>query len=632
MNSSSQQLVHQAVLAQLPIDIQLPKDFQGWVKSPIVWLTLGFIFIVFLNLAPSKSKVKLANSSWGGSAEIAKARRKAKKQIANPTRNKVTLYLNLDEDVRARTEAFWEKIGWQNPVKVVPKKREKGEAKPTPDKKIPTFYLPDAQRGIYVGGAAGSGKSFTSADPLYRSAVDQGFPLVLYDFKYPEQSQRIAAYAAARGYQVEVFAPGFEESCTCNPMHFIKDENDSIAAAQMAKTINANTNLEGGKKEEFFENAGNAILEGILLLTKAVPRLLVNLDPQTFADAEGMPNEYAQSFDDLITAQYLLALPDVAKRLAQAQAQGIIAGWMGIPFQQAVSVKEAEKTISSIVATASAVFRGFIRRDFVTALIGKTNIHQRIEGKKLMIFGLDNINRDVVSPILASILHMTVRNNIYGKVKRNDPLIVGLDEIATMRLPSLVNWLAEGREMGFCGILGVQLFNQLEKTYGKEIARTIFGNCATKFIFNPQENEAAKMFSDMLGETEITYYTKGNSSSSSKGGGSSGRSRTQHRTKKHLFEPAQFTRLKTGRCVVINPNYERGEEAYLPILQSIKIRQEEIAHQQWSVDNWDTLLDHIISSRPQAKENIGDRDSRLHQMLLDREDLAKVILPAVPAE
>ena len=139
------------------------------------------------------------------------------------------------------------------------------------------------------------------------------------------------------------------------------------------------------------------------------------------------------------------------------------------------------------------------------------------------------------------------------------------------------------------------------------------------------------MFAEMLGETEITYYTKGSSNSSSKGGGSSGRSRTEHRTKKHLFEPAQFTRLKTGRCVVINPNFVCGEEAYLPILKSIEIRQEEIAHQQWSVANWDTLLEHIISSRPKTPEDFGDRESRLHQMLLDREDLSKVILPAVAA-
>lgn len=215
-------------------------------------------------------------------------------------------------------------------------------------------------------------------------------PLVLYDFKYPEQSQRIAAYAALRGYDVEVFAPGYVESCTCNPSEFIRDEEDSIAAAQLAITINANMNDGGGKKDEFFEKAGNAFIEGALLLTKAVPKLLVQLDPARFGDSKGNPNELAQSYDDLMTTQAIIALPDVAKRLAQAKEAGIIRAWTGIPFNQAISVKDAEKTIAGIVSTASAVFRNFIKKDFVGAFIGKSNIPQRIEGKKLIIFGADS--------------------------------------------------------------------------------------------------------------------------------------------------------------------------------------------------------------------------------------------------
>jgi hypothetical protein len=39
-----------------------------------------------------------------------------------------------------------------------------------------TLYVPDAQRGIAVLGAAGSGKTFSVIDPLIRSSLDQGFP------------------------------------------------------------------------------------------------------------------------------------------------------------------------------------------------------------------------------------------------------------------------------------------------------------------------------------------------------------------------------------------------------------------------------------------------------------------------
>lgn len=633
MRDSRSDLIHQAIIAQLPkLDTSTKNDYAQWLTSTNVLLGLGVLFIFFASIIDSKPKGKLASSDWGGASEIAKAKAKAKRQIVNPTRNKVSLYVNLDKDLKQKTEAYWKEIGWDNPVKLKKTKRKKDEPKRRPDSKIPTFYIPDVQRGTVVVGSAGSGKTYSFIDPAARSAVDQGFPIVLYDFKYPEQTSRLAAYAQIRGYEVEVFAPGFPESCTCNILEMIRDEEDSIFAGQLAKTVIANTKKADAKSDAYFDKAGEAFIEGILLLTKAIPKLLVGLDPDRFADDKGNPNEEALSYCDVVTTNSILALPDIAKRLHQAKEAGIISGWTGIPLEQAIAVKDAEKTIAGIVSTAQNVFRGFIKRDFVPAFIGKSNIPQRIEGKKLVVFGLDNINRDIISPILASIFHMTVRNNIYGKVKRTDPLITIVDELPTMMLIALTNWLNEGREMGFCGLLGIQNVFQLEKAYGKEIARQIIGGCATKVIFNPQETESAKMFSELLGETEISYKTTSKSRSSGKSSSTS-RSQNVNRQKKALFEPAQFNRLLQGRAVILNPNFIRGKEGYMPILKDLEIRQIEGAHQDWSVKEWPTVLKHIQSKRPQQLPEPGSlRDAYLTQALLDRNDLAKVLFPlAEPA-
>ena len=97
--------------------------------------------------------------------------------------------------------------------------------------------------------------------------------MCLYDFKYPAQTKRAVAYAMKRGYTVRVFAPGFPESETCNPLDLIKDEEDAIAAGQLAQVVNKNFskgNAGGGDK--FFEEAGDSLVEGILLVTKAVGR------------------------------------------------------------------------------------------------------------------------------------------------------------------------------------------------------------------------------------------------------------------------------------------------------------------------------------------------------------------------
>jgi type IV secretory pathway TraG/TraD family ATPase VirD4 len=132
--------------------------------------------------------------------------------------------------------------------------------KPPKDEKM-TLYVPDVQRGTSVVGAAGSGKTFSVIDPLIRSALDQGFPTCIYDFKYPAQTERAVAYAMMRGYTVRVFAPGFPESETCNPLDLIRDAEDAIAAGQLAQVINKNFNRGGDKEINFLKKRVTALLK-----------------------------------------------------------------------------------------------------------------------------------------------------------------------------------------------------------------------------------------------------------------------------------------------------------------------------------------------------------------------------------
>jgi type IV secretory pathway TraG/TraD family ATPase VirD4 len=101
------------------------------------------------------------------------------------------------------------------------------------------------------------------------SALDQGFPTIVYDFKYPKQTERISGYAAKRGYDVRVFAPGYPESEVCNPLEFLKDEADSLMARQFAEVMNRNFQLNKEGDDPFFTAAGDQLTEAILMLTKA---------------------------------------------------------------------------------------------------------------------------------------------------------------------------------------------------------------------------------------------------------------------------------------------------------------------------------------------------------------------------
>jgi type IV secretory pathway TraG/TraD family ATPase VirD4 len=567
--------------------------------SPMGLLIGGCVlFLVAANFWGGRNKKgKVATGYWGGSKEKGRARQKAKKQMSKVTRNNVSLYVGMPTLVRACLGKRWSSKGL---IRKEPewKKLVFGLLNPSH-----TLYVPDAQRGISVCGGAGSGKTFSVIDPLIRSALDQGFPTIIYDFKYAAQTKRAVAYAMKRGYTVHVFAPGFPESEVCNPLDLLRDEEDAVAAGQLAQVINKNFDRGGGDSgDKFFQEAGDSLVEGILLVTKAVARLT------------GDP-----SYCDLMMAQAILSLDQLPQRL-EAVSKGTLKVWTTRPLSQLISVKDSEKTVAGILGTAQRIFQRFLKKDFVGAFCGQTTLPLDLDGKQLVVFGLDRNNRDIVGPLLAAILHMVVVRNVSRTVPRKDPLVVALDELPTLYLPQLVNWLNENREDGFCGILGYQNIAQLEKAYGKELARAIFGGTACKFIFNPQDGESAKLFADYLGEQEIHFSSKSRSTSSGKGGTS--RSTSEHHQKRHLFEPSEFLKLGTGRAVIVNPAYVRGQESYVPLLQSIKVPQSDIKEQLWSEGMWDVIRPRLI----ERNHNTVSDEERSRQFE-ERRALAEKLFP-----
>ncbi|HEY9611296.1 MAG TPA: type IV secretion system DNA-binding domain-containing protein [Allocoleopsis sp.] len=574
------------------------------LKSPsgLILLSCFAAMLVFQSMSGSAKKGKTATSYWGGSKEKARAASKAKKQMVKVSRNNVALYVGTPFVMRDRLNSDWHSKGL---IKTPPNPAWKKQL----DKVFsssPTLYVPDAQRGIAAIGAAGSGKTFSVIDPLIRSALDQGFPMCLYDFKYPAQTKRAVAYALKRGYTVRVFAPGFPESEVCNPLDLIKDEEDAIAAGQLSNVINRNFDRGGGNNggDKFFEEAGDSLIEGILLVTKAVKTLTGD-----------------DKYCDLMMAQAILSLDQLPQRL-EAASRGKLKVWTTRPLSQLISVKDSDKTVASIVGTAQRIFQRFLKKDFVGAFCGNTTLPLDLDGKQLIIFGLDRNNRDIVGPLLAAILHMIVSRNVSRTVPRQDPLIVALDELPTLYLPALVNWLNENREDGFCGILGYQNISQLEKAYGKELAQAIVGGTASKFIFNPQDPTSAKLFADYLGEQEIQFHSK--SRSTGKGGGS--KSFNEQHQKRFLLEPAEFLKLGTGKAVVINPAYVRQSEAYVPLIQPVKVPKEDIDEMNWSEKKWDTIRPRLV-----AANSYSVTDEERREQFEERRALAEALFP-LPSE
>ena len=110
---------------------------------------LGFVGLLALMSKTGGKKGKLAKGYFGGNSEKSSAKRVALKQMRQRKKNAVSVWVGTP------TKNLFEKS---------------------------PLYLPDAQRGLAVLGAPGTGKTVSVIDQVALSVIDQGFPLILWDF------------------------------------------------------------------------------------------------------------------------------------------------------------------------------------------------------------------------------------------------------------------------------------------------------------------------------------------------------------------------------------------------------------------------------------------------------------------
>ncbi|MEM9566667.1 MAG: TraM recognition domain-containing protein [Cyanobacteria bacterium P01_E01_bin.34] len=535
----------------------------SFATSPNGLLLIGCVtLLALLGLIPRKTKRQIARGKFAGARERACARKLAIAQLKQQTHNEVALWIG--EPPKAKTV----------------KSRGKSQYIHPPHAK--TFYVPDAQRGVLVCGGPGSGKSFSAIEPLVRSSIRQGFPILLYDFKYPRQTSRLAGLAREHGYEVSMFAPGYPESVTCNPLDFLDSEGDAETARQLAEVLNANfkriSSSAGSVSADnpFFDNAGVQLTEAILMLAKG------------------------SRYPDITTCTCLLQLENLAARLSEAELNY----WVKTSFGQLIATAGSPETIGSIISTAFVNFNRFMKPGLLSAFCGKTTMPLDLQGRQMLVFGMDRQRRDVVGPLVATILHLIVERNV--SVRRSRPLVVALDELTTFYLPRLGHWLNESREDGFVGLLGFQNLAQLERMWGKEGARIVMAGAGTKMCFNPQEFEAAETFSRYLGEEDVRLKQKSRGHSGGKG---SSNVSDQDRTRK-LFDTNQFLTLPTGYCIAVSPGLANQQQASLPARLAVSISRRELREVEHSRASFERDLLRLRRKHQTEPMSEGELKSR----------------------
>ncbi len=556
----------------------LSNSTTGLLKSEVgLMLLVCAAFLVFMSIFDGQNKGKLAQGRFGGRWEKWSAVRLANRQIREQAHNQVTLWAGTPRELRIeapRLRRFW------------------AETRTLLLDSPPTLHLAHAQQGIIVCGAPNAGKTYSVIDPCIRAAVHQGIPCVIYDYK-DDQLKAHAAYAAAQGYEVAVFAPGYAYSSVINPLDFLRDDGDSLMARQLAITINRNAQrFSGGKEDPFFAEAGEKLVEGCFLLAKSTP------------------------YPDMVMAYSILGLSKLEARLQFAKEQGRLDEFIEASFQQLLQSAESEKTVAGILATAERAIGSFVRRDLLPSFLGKSSISLDMQGKQMLFLQVDLQKQDVVAPLIAAVLHLVIMHNFSGIRKK--PLLVSLDEVRTVYLPDLPKWVNAFRSFGFVPLIGYQNFAQIQEIYGRDASKALFAGCGTKVFFNPRDEETARMVSHYLGEEEVLLKTRSRSYGRN---GSSSQSEQYH--KRPLLTVEQLLKFDQGECVVVNPGYKGSGEASVPLRTKIKLPKQDDVTQRRSEELW-----KLVQQRLEKRTSSHSQDHQaLREALQIRRAMAERLFP-----
>ena len=575
---------------------QVFSDLWQQLRDPKIFLLIGIFTVLALALSRQKQNL-LTNARFVNKWEKLRGLNEAKRQLKSNKVKDVCLYCG--------SYAQWQMWG------------------PIPALYIwltgypPTLFVPSANQSIDIIGKAGSGKTFSVMNRLAASALDQGIPVLLYDYKGDANGEGgqipfVATYALRHGYKLKIYAPGRDYTCVINPLDFIRDEKDMTTAKAIAENFHANLRGDSGKTDGFFGPAGKRLIYAIFLLAKGT------------------------KYPDLAMAFALLQLPNLPERLAYADKRKLdqFSFWVRVGFSQLIQVAKAEQTSGGILAGAADIITEFMQYDLLPCYLGKSNTSLYLQEKEILILQSDTERETVVNPLIASNIGLIINKNF--SVQRKIPLFCSFDENPTNKVIGQQDWANRHRSKGYSAAYGAQTIEQYNKLYGKEDATTLRDGCATRFWFDPNNSDTAQKFSTHLGKTEVTIKNK----SISRSFGSAGavqRSVTEQIHQVPLVDVHEFLGFREGECIYINPHSKtrehnqinennkdknkRGRGSIPWHIRRIKISKKDQKIEKECEQLWSTEVFSRLLRRSKAQRNCQNLEASVNKRLAEAERL-----------
>lgn len=369
-------------------------------------------------------------------------------------------------------------------------------------------------RAVMVMGGQGAGKTYSLLNPAIWQSIYKGNASMVYDAKYPSLTLE-AFNALAKSLENDKHAFGklddgqpvipqfavinFDDpaiSVRCNPLGpaYVKLIDD---AAETANQLLLNLNRTWIKKQgDFFSDSAINYLTMVIWFLRIVER----------------------KHADRLNGRSVCTLPHCIEMIAQNHTAviGIIATYPELHayssvFKTALDSKAADQLAGQVASVQNAL-----------APLASPNIYWTMTGdditldinnpKRPKVLCLaNNPERPKVYSAALSVYTSTIMRLIYQYKTSGMKSAFFVDELPTMYLKGLDNFIATVRSYKVATWLGIQDMEQLTKDYGRDEANVILNTCGTVFsgAVNAQSAETlSKMFGKNQQANVSTSYQK----------------------------------------------------------------------------------------------------------------------------
>ncbi len=377
-------------------------------------------------------------------------------------------------------------------------------------------------RGIFILGAAGSGKSESLAVPLLKQFTELNYSGIVYDFKFPTLANDVESYLNSTKSPIKHFFLDFDNplrSYRVNPLHPVYLPSSSYAR-EYAQAIIKNLVKESIKKPDFWIRSATDLLTACIWFLKVEYPEFCDL-PHVLAMVTSKDKALLDTLaTNTQTAQMTIGIQGAMERGSAGQISGVVGTLQGAVAQ--INTPEL-----------MYIFGG---NDFSLDVNDPSN-------PSILTIGNNPTLTETLSPLCALLLTVaTKRMNQPNKASS----FVLLDEAPTVFVPNLEVLPNTGRSNKICTVLMCQDLSQLTDSYGHEKADVLFSSCNNHFYGRVATSKTAEILSRQFGREDKVYITSSRNKKPFEVA-SIGKSETLQ--ERDIYKPSVFINLQVGEFV-----------------------------------------------------------------------------------